>query len=104
MNALKTRTLAALASLALASFAVTFGTTAQAADAPAAKSADKPAAATAEHKVKKARTPQQEKMSVCSKEAKGKKGDERRAFMHTCLSSHGDAAAAPAAKPASAKK
>ncbi|MBL8339783.1 MAG: phosphate starvation-inducible protein PsiF [Rhodoferax sp.] len=34
----------------------------------------------------KARTPQQNKMAMCNKEAAGKSGDERRAFMKTCLS------------------
>ncbi|MEO7940038.1 MAG: PsiF family protein [Burkholderiaceae bacterium] len=42
-------------------------------------------AAHAEDKVK-AKTPQQEKMSMCNKDAEGKKGDERKAFMKTCLS------------------
>jgi len=31
-------------------------------------------------------TPQQQKMSACNKEAAGKKGDERKAFMKECLS------------------
>lgn len=45
---------------------------------------------------KKAMTPQQEKMSACSKEAKQKnlKGEERKKFMSECLK----------AKPANAKK
>ena len=45
-------------------------------------------------------TPQQQKMSTCSKQAKadGKKGAERKAFMKECLSSKH--AAAPAAAPA----
>lgn len=30
-------------------------------------------------------TPQQEKMKACNAEAKGKKGDERKAFMKECL-------------------
>ena len=33
-----------------------------------------------------AKTPQQSKMGVCNKEAEGKKGDERKAFMKDCLS------------------
>lgn len=37
-------------------------------------------------------TPQQDKMKTCNVEAKGKKGDERKAFMKECL----------AAKPADA--
>ncbi len=39
-------------------------------------------------------TPQQDKMKSCNVEAKGKKGDERKAFMKECLS--GGAASAPA--------
>jgi opacity protein-like surface antigen len=31
-------------------------------------------------------TPQQNKMTACNKEAGDKKGDERKAFMKTCLS------------------
>ena len=34
----------------------------------------------------KAKTPQQSKMAHCNKEATDKKGDERKAFMKTCLS------------------
>ena len=33
----------------------------------------------------KARTPQQNKMAMCNKEATGKTGDERKGFMKTCL-------------------
>ena len=32
-----------------------------------------------------AKTPQQEKMAMCNKDAAGKKGDERKAFMKECL-------------------
>jgi len=32
------------------------------------------------------KTPQQNKMAACNKEADGKKGDERKAFMKECLS------------------
>ncbi|MFL6658448.1 MAG: PsiF family protein [Massilia sp.] len=39
-------------------------------------------------------TKQQSKMVTCNADAAGKKGDERKAFMKTCLS------AAPAAEPA----
>jgi hypothetical protein len=39
---------------------------------------------------------QQNKMSACSKEGKGKKGDERKAFMKECLGSKTAAAAEPA--------
>lgn len=55
-----------------------------------------------------AKTAQQTKMATCNKEATGKKGDERKAFMKDCLSAKPEAAkpaasAAPAAsKPASA--
>ena len=34
----------------------------------------------------KAKTPQQNKMAMCNKEATGKTGDDRKAFMKTCLS------------------
>lgn len=34
----------------------------------------------------KPRTGQQNKMAMCNKEATGKKGDDRKAFMKTCLS------------------
>jgi hypothetical protein len=43
-----------------------------------AQAADKPA--------EKAPTAQQNKMGTCNKEAGDKKGDERKAFMKTCLS------------------
>ena len=42
---------------------------------------------------------QQNKMATCNKDATGKKGDERKAFMKECLSSK-PASAAPAAAPA----
>ncbi len=45
-----------------------------------------------------AKTPQQNKMATCNKEATGKTGDERKAFMKDCLS------AKPAGAPASDKK
>ncbi|MDB5773889.1 MAG: psiF repeat family protein [Herbaspirillum sp.] len=38
---------------------------------------------------------QQNKMASCNKDAAGKKGDERKAFMKDCLSSKPAAAAAP---------
>jgi hypothetical protein len=41
-------------------------------------------------------TPQQTRMGDCNKQAAGKKGDERKAFMKTCLSGN-SAMAAPAA-------
>ena len=34
----------------------------------------------------KEKTPQQEKMAMCNKDATGKTGDERKAFMKDCLS------------------
>jgi hypothetical protein len=39
----------------------------------------------------KAKTPQQNKMATCNKEAVGKKGDERKDFMKTCLSAKKEA-------------
>ena len=47
----------------------------------------------------KEKTAQQEKMAACNKEAVGKKGDERKAFMKSCLSAK-PAAAAAASAPA----
>jgi len=47
--------------------------------APAATAAAAPAA-------DKALTPQQEKMKTCNMQAGDKKGDDRKAFMKTCLS------------------
>lgn len=38
------------------------------------------------HAQEKAKTPQQNKMAECNKEATDKKGDERKAFMKSCLS------------------
>ena len=43
-----------------------------------------------------AKTTQQTKMGTCNKDATGKKGDERKAFMKECLSAKPAAAAAPA--------
>lgn len=37
------------------------------------------------HAEEKAKTPQQNKMAMCNKEATGKTGDERKGFMKTCL-------------------
>ncbi|MBI5751471.1 MAG: hypothetical protein HZA59_04910 [Hydrogenophilales bacterium] len=53
-------------------------------------------------KDEKAATPQQSRMADCNKEAKAKdmKGDERKAFMKSCLSGK----PAEAQKPAEAKK
>ena len=55
--------------------------------APAAPAAAQAAAAPA------AKSAQQNKMTTCNHDAAGKKGDERKAFMKTCLSA--PAAAAP---------
>lgn len=44
-----------------------------------------------------AKTAQQEKMTTCNKQAAGKKGDERKAFMKECLSNK-PVAAAPQSK------
>lgn len=46
------------------------------------------------HAADDAKTPtkQQSKMTTCNKEAKGMKGDERKAFMKTCLSNKAEAA------------
>ena len=62
----------------------------------AAHAADAPAAAPAADA--KAPTAQQSKMGKCNTEATDKKGDERKAFMKSCLS------AKPAAPAASDKK
>jgi len=49
----------------------------------------------------KARTAQQQRMVDCNRQAKGKKGVERRAFMSSCLKGKGTAkAAAPSARQA----
>ena len=47
-----------------------------------------------------AKTKQQGKMASCNKEAEGKKGDERKAFMKECLSAKPAAADTAAAAPA----
>lgn len=41
----------------------------------------------------KPRTAQQQRMADCNKHATGKKGDERKAFMSSCLKKKGNAAA-----------
>lgn len=58
-----------------------------------------PAAAPAPEAAPAAGNSQQNKMATCNKEATGKKGDERKAFMKECLSNK---PAAPATAPASA--
>jgi len=50
----------------------------------------------------KAVTPQQQRMKDCNVQATGKHGDERKAFMSTCLKGNASAAAATA-KPAASK-
>lgn len=60
-----------LSLMAAAGLALSLGT---------AHAADTPAAAAS------APTQQQTKMTTCNAEAKGKKGDERKAFMKECLS------------------
>lgn len=50
-------------------------------------------AAFAAPQAKKELTPQQQRMTDCNKQATGKKGDERKAFMSSCLKGE---AAAPA--------
>lgn len=50
------------------------------------KPAAAPAAAAAAPAAEK--TPQQNRMATCNKEAEGKKGDERKAFMKDCLSAN----------------
>ena len=64
-----------LLSVVAVAFALSMGlSAAQAADAPA-------------------KTAQHSKMASCNKDATGKKGDERKAFMKECLSAKGEAAA-----------
>lgn len=46
-------------------------------------------------------TPQQQRMKDCNSQAKGKKGDERRSFMSTCLKGSKAASAQANAAPAS---
>lgn len=52
----------------------------------------------------KPKTAQQSKMASCNKDAADKKGDERKAFMKTCLSKDGAPAATADAKSANQKK
>ncbi|HEX7342611.1 MAG TPA: PsiF family protein [Rhodanobacteraceae bacterium] len=51
----------------------------------------------------KPRTAQQQRMADCNKQATGKKGDERKAFMSSCLKGH-STAATPSAKAAQQEK
>jgi psiF repeat len=57
-------------------------------------------AAGAAHAADDGKTKQQNKMATCNKEASDKKGDERKAFMKSCLSNKPAQAAAPAAPAA----
>ncbi len=63
-------------------------------------------AVTAAHAADDAKTKQQNKMSTCNADAGDKKGDERKAFMKSCLSAKPTAAAPSAAceKSAADKK
>ena len=45
------------------------------------------------HAEEKSKTPQQNKMATCNKQAVGKSGDERKGFMKTCLSAKKETAA-----------
>jgi len=49
-------------------------------------------------------TAQQTKMGECNKQAAGKKGDERKAFMKSCLSGNASAAATPMTQQEKMKK
>jgi hypothetical protein len=68
--------------------------------APICVSAADSAKATSAGADDKAKTPQQEKMASCNKEAgdKALKGDERKKFMSQCLSAAGSAKTAQQAK------
>lgn len=68
-----------LLSLTAFAFALSMGLSA----AQAAQTTDVPA-----------KTAQQSKMASCNKDASGKKGDERKAFMKECLSAKSEAAPA----------
>jgi len=70
-------------STAVAALALSFAASAFAADTPA-----------------KTLTPQQQRMKDCNTQATGKKGDERRAFMSTCLK--GGTAKAATSQPTAA--
>ena len=56
------------------------------------------------HAEDKPKTAQQSKMATCNAEAKGQKGDERKAFMKTCLSAKAEAPAAADGKTAQQSK
>ena len=61
------------------------------------------ATAFAAPQAKKELTPQQQRMADCNKQATGKKGDERKAFMSSCLKGETAAASAPAMTDQQAK-
>ena len=52
----------------------------------------------------KSLTPQQQRMKDCNAQASGKSGEERRAFMSTCLKGGATTATAPEATAQPAKK
>ena len=74
-------------STALVALALSFAASAFAADTPA-----------------KTLTPQQQRMKDCNTQATGKKGDERRAFMSTCLKGPSATQASGPTAPASASQ
>ena len=78
---MNTKSIVALAALVV-SFAVQ---AAEPANAPAKPASSTPAA-TAVTAQKTTQISQQERMRDCNKQATGKKGAERKAFMKTCLS------------------
>jgi len=67
--------------LILAALVSVFAVNVALAQAPTAKQAGAQASA-----AKGGRAAQQKRMKTCNKEATGKKGDERKAFMKKCLS------------------
>lgn len=78
--------LALVAVGAALSFNAVAQTAAPTAAAPAAAKPMAPAMVDKSASMDKAPTKQQNKMGMCNKDAEGKKGDERKAFMKTCLS------------------
>jgi len=83
--------------VALAASAAQAAEPAKAAAPAAAATAAAPVATPAAPAPAVEKTPQQSKMAICNKDADGKKGDERKAFMKNCLSAKPEAAAAPQA-------
>ena len=72
--------------LTLASLIGLAASTAYADDASNVKARPKAQAAAATSTGAPVKISQQDKMRLCAKQATGKKGDERRTFMKTCLS------------------